>query len=159
MTNGLLTVFPPIEAALVFGDATAERFGAFVDDTQTQFNETADAKPIATELADEIKQVAVYVNVTSGLANSAEETISGVASSLPSGVRSNVAARAADRLSTTMDNVSETLHAAEMLAQNVRDGRTEKVDELNDQLDLLAENSAEVQTAISQTSDDVAEIK
>ena len=51
LTNGLLTVFPPIEAALAFGDTTAERFGVIVDDTQTQFNETADSKPIATRIA------------------------------------------------------------------------------------------------------------
>ena len=159
LTDGLLTVFPPIEQALVFGDAAAERFGEFVDDTQTQFNETVDAKPVATALADEIEQVAIYVNVASGLATSAETTISGVANSLQPGVRSNVATQAANRLSTTMDSVSETLTSAEMLAQNVRDGKNEKVDELNAQLDLLAANSAEVQTAISQTSEDVAEIK
>ncbi len=39
--------------------------------------------------------------------------------------------------------------SAEMLAQTIRDGKTEKVDELNGQLDLLVENSAEVQTAIT----------
>ncbi len=159
LTNSLLTIFPPIEKALVFGDATAERFGTFVGNTQTQFNKTADAKPIATELADEIEQVAVYVNVASELANAAETTINGVANSLQPGVRSNVAARAADRLSTTMDDVSETLTTAESLAQDVRDGRTEKIDQLNNQLDLLEGRSAELQTAISQTSDDVTEIK
>ena len=58
-----------------------------------------------------------------------------------------------------MDNVSETLNAAEMLAQDVRDGRTEKANQLNDQLDRLVANSAEVQTAISQTSDDVADFR
>ncbi|MFK7801357.1 MAG: hypothetical protein AB8G95_06985 [Anaerolineae bacterium] len=119
----------------------------------------ADAKPVATALADEIEQVTVYVNVASGLATSAEETLSGMAVSVQPGVRSNVASTAANRLATTMDGVSESLNSAESLAQDVRDGRTEKVDQLNDQLDLLEENSAEVQTAISQTSDDVAEIK
>ena len=48
LTDGLLTVFPPIEAALVFGDAAAEHFGKFVGDTQTQFNDTVDANPLAT---------------------------------------------------------------------------------------------------------------
>ncbi len=58
-----------------------------------------------------------------------------------------------------MEGMSETLNSAEMLAQAIRDGRTESVDELNDQIALLGKNSAEVQTTISQTSDDVAEIK
>lgn len=159
LTDGVLTVFPPIEAALAFGDETAERFGTFVGDAQTQFNETADTKPIATELADEIEQAALYVDVASGLANSAEETISGVANSVPSGELSDVASTAADRLATSMDRVSETLVLAETLAQDVRDGRAEKIDQLNDQLDLLEENSAEVQSVISQTGEDVAEIK
>ncbi len=48
------------------------------------------------------------------------------------------------QLSTTTDNVSETLDSAETLAQDVRDGRTEKIDQLNDQLDLLEGRSAEV---------------
>lgn len=159
LTAGLLTIFPPIEAALAFGDTTAERFGTFVGDAQTQLNETADAKPIATALSDEIEQVTVYVNVANELASSAEETLTGVAVSAEPGVRSNVATQAANRLSTTMDSASETLNAAEVLAQDVRDGRTEKVDQLNNQLDLLEANAAEVQSAISQTSGDVAEIK
>ncbi len=159
LTDGLLTIFPPIEAALAFGDTTAERFGTFVGDAQTQLNETANAKPVATALADEIEQAAVYVNVASGLASSAEETLSGVANAVQPGAPSNVATQASNRLSTTMDSASETLNSAEMLAQDVRDGRTEKVDQLNNQLDLLEANAAEVQTAISQTSDDVAEIK
>ena len=79
--------------------------------------------PDTAVLAGEIKQVAVHVNVASWLANMTETTINGVPNSLQPGLMRNVAEQAADRLSTTIDNVSETLDSAEMLAQDVREGR------------------------------------
>ena len=124
-----------------------------------QFNETADAKPVATALEDEIAQLSIYVGVANGLVDSAETTLSGVAGSVQSGVRGNVTTRTTNRLLTTLNSVDETLTSAEMLAQDVREGRTEKIDELNQQLDQLETNSAEVQTVIDQTQGDVADLK
>ena len=57
ITNGVMQVFTPIEAALAFGDAAVGEFNEFVADTQTQVTAVADAKPIVTALEDEIQQL------------------------------------------------------------------------------------------------------
>lgn len=159
LTSSVLKIFPPVEAVLIFGDETAARFGAFVTDTQEQLNETADAKPVAMALEDEIAQIALYVDVADGLVASAETTLSEVADAVQPNVRGAVTTRTTNRLLTTLNSVDETLNSAETLAQDVRDGRDEKIEELNQQLDRLEANSAEVQTVIDQTQTDVADLK
>ena len=159
ITDGLLKIFPPIEAALLFGDSTAEQFGQFIGETNSHFDEVADAKPVATALANEIEQISVYVDVASGLAGSAEETISGVASSVQANGSRPKAATAAERLLGTLNEVTETLDSVESLAQDVSDGRAEKVAQLSEGLTQLEAKSTEVQEVIDQTAADVNEIK
>ena len=159
ITEGVLKIFPPIETALLFGDSTAEQFGQFIEDTNVRFDEVADAKPVATALADEIEQVSVYVDIASGLAGSAEETISGVASSVQANGSRPKAATAAERLLGTLNEVTETLDSVESLAQDVSDGRAEKVAQLSEGLTQLEAKSTEVQEVIDQTAADVNEIK
>lgn len=159
ITNSVLTLFPPIENALNFGDETAETFNDFIGEKQTQLETAADAKPVATALEDEIKQVSIYLDVASGLVNSAEQTASTVAASDQSGIKGNVVSRSAGRLAETLDDVTESLDSAGTVAQDVRDGRTDKIDALNDQLDTLQRRSADVQTALDQTQNDVASMK
>ena len=99
----------------------------------------ADAKPVAAKLDAQIQQTAVYVNVATGMVDSAQETLTGVASSAQAvdGVRGNGVARAAGRLGERLGNFDETLASAGTLAQDVREGRTDRIDDLNVQLDKL----------------------
>ena len=81
ITDSLLQLCPPVEAALVFGDNMADSFSDFLDDTQTQFNTVADAKPVATQLEDEIEQIGIYVDVASGVVNGVQSSVAGVEAS------------------------------------------------------------------------------
>lgn len=161
VTANVLRVFPPIESALLFGDKTADTFTVFVNDTQSQFNTTADAKVVASKLEAQIQQTAVYVTVATGLVNSAEETVLGIESSAQTvdGARGNGIARAAGQLGDRLGNLDETLTFAGTLASEVREGRTERIDDLNTQLDKLETQSAEIQTTISQTQTEVDDVK
>ncbi|MEM8857908.1 MAG: hypothetical protein AAGD96_06285 [Chloroflexota bacterium] len=159
ITNGLLQLFPPIEAALLFGDTTAEQFGQFVGETSDNLDEAADVEKLALALEDELKQVSVYVDVASGLAESAEETISEVSSSVQTSEAPPAAAQAASRLLEKLTDVGETIETVEALALDVSDGRVEKIDQLANNLETLETKSKEVQTVIDQTQEEVNEIK
>ncbi|MEM7535319.1 MAG: hypothetical protein AAF639_24290 [Chloroflexota bacterium] len=162
ITNGLLQVFTPIETALAFGDAAVGEFNEFVADTQTQVTAVTDAKPIATALEGEIQQVAVYVDVANALVGSAEQTVTDVAESVQPGVQGTVISHAVDRLLETLTDVTDTLDAAETLAQEIKDSESllgDEIDALNEQLDALQSGSANVSAVINQTANDVASIK
>lgn len=158
ITDGLLSLFPPIEAALEFGDTTAEQFGLFLGDTSARLEEAADVQPLATALEDEIGQVAIYVDVANGLVGSAEETITDVTTSFQANGNQQ-AALAVERLAGQLDEVNTTLNSVEALTSDVSDGRLEVVDELANGLASLEETSREVQDAIGQTQTEVNEIK
>ncbi|MFZ4661463.1 MAG: hypothetical protein ACOYNY_30930 [Caldilineaceae bacterium] len=145
VTTQLLSVFPPIETALALGDLTITQFEAFVDDTQMQFNATADAKPVATVLADEIVRAGMLVNVASGLVASVESALSQFSRT--------------ERLTTALDGVAERLNSAKTLAQQIEDGRTDRIDAMNTELNALRAKSTALQTAIDAAANDVATIK
>lgn len=169
ITVSVLNLFSPIERALSFGDTAANRFGDFVADTQTQFTQATDAKPLATALEDEIQQIALYVDVASAVADSAEQAVSGVVESIQPSinqptvnqptVKGIIISRSVGKLLETLTDVTNTLDVAEALAQDIRVGRIEKIDALNEQLDTLQERAVEVQTTLAQTKDDVVSIK
>ena len=159
ITDGLLKIFPPIEAALLFGDSTAEQFAQFIGETNGRFDEATEVQPLAAALANEVEHISLYVDVASGLADAVAETISGVASSIQGEDAKPVASLAADRLLGKLDEVNETLDSVESLAIDVSDGRFDKIDQLGEGLDQLEAKSAEVQEVIDQTSADVEEIK
>ena len=145
ITIQLLRVFPPIEMALSFGERTATQFDAFVDDTQTQFNVTADAKPVATALADEIARAAMLVDVASGVVAPTASTIAQFART--------------DQLASALDRGVKGLASAQILAQQIIDGRTDRIDAINAELAALRVSSVELQTAIEETANAVATIK
>lgn len=160
ITYGLLfRVFPPIEASLSFGDSTVEEFNTIVADTQAQFTQVTDAKPLVTALEDEIQQVTVYVNVASSVADSVEQGVNEFAGSVQTDGPSWVISRAAGRLLGSLSNVTDALDSATLLTQQIGEGRTDKIDLLNAQLDTLQGQVVEVEDVIEQTQDDVALIK
>lgn len=145
ITIQLLRVFRPIEIALSFGERTATQFDAFVDDTQTQFNMTADAKPVATALADEIARAAMLVDVARGVVAPAASTLAQFART--------------DQLAMALDSGVKKLDSAQILAQQIIDGRTDRIDAINAELAALRATSVELQTAIAETANDVATLK
>jgi methyl-accepting chemotaxis protein len=159
ITDGLLQVFPPIEAVLSFGDTTVAEFSGFAADTQTQFTQFTDARPVASALEDEIQQITVYINATSTVVDSVEQIASGLMESVRPGRTGTVISNSASRLLETLNDITATLDLAESLAQQIGDGRSDKIDMLTEQLDILQSNLAAIETAINQTENDVADIK
>jgi hypothetical protein len=159
ITDGLLKVFPPIEAALSFGDTTVTEFNDFVADTQTQVTQVTEEAPIISALQDKIRQVTLYVNVASVMTDSVEQVALGLVESVRPGKGETIVSRSASRLLETLDIVADTLDSALSLSQQVENGRRDKIDTLTEQLDTLQLNLTEMETAINQTENDVADIK
>ena len=155
----LYQVFPPIEAALAFGETTVAEFTDFIADTQTQITTVTDARPVVTALEDEMQQVAVYVDVAYAVSDSVDQVATGLAGADRPGQAGNVVAHSAARLSEVLHEATGTLDAAQTLAEDIGNGRNDKIDALNEQLDTLQLRSAEIETAIEQTESDVAVIK
>ena len=155
----LYQVFPPIEVGLAFGEKTAAEFTDFIADTQTQLMSVTDAGPIVTALEDEMQQVAVYVDVAYAVTDSVDRVATGLAEADRPGRADNMVAHSAARLSEVLHEATDTLDAAQMLVEDIGNGRNDKIDTLNEQLDTLQLRSAEIETAIEQTENEVAVIK
>ena len=155
----LYQVFPPIEAALAFGETTVAEFTDFIADTQTQITTVTDARPVVTALEDEMQQVAVYVDVAYAVSDSVDQVATGLAGADRPGQADNVVAHSAARLSEVLHEATGTLDAAQTLAEDIGNGRNDKIDALNEQLDTLQLRSSEIETTIEQTESDVAVIK
>ena len=161
ITDSLLQLFPPVEAALAFGDNMADSFSDFLGDTQDQFNTVADAKPVATQLEDEIEQIGIYVDIASGVVNGVEASVAGVEASAQAvdGLRGNGVARAAGQLGDRLGELDARLNSVGSLATDVREGRDGRIDDLNAQVDRLEGESAEFQSTIAQTQTEIDELK
>ncbi|MBT3313949.1 MAG: hypothetical protein HN390_04980 [Anaerolineae bacterium] len=155
----LYQVFPPIEAALSFGDEKATELNDFVTDVQTQVTQVTDAKPLATALEDEIEQVAVYADMAYATTDSAEQMLSSVETSPKSERAENIISEITARLTGVLDGLTDTLDETQSLAQDIQNGRDDKVGALTEQLDTLQSQTSEVQAAVEKTQSDVAVIK
>jgi hypothetical protein len=155
----LYQVFPPIEAALSFGNEKATELDDFVTDVQTQFIQVTDARPVAAALKDEIEQVTVYVDIAYAATDFAEQALTGVEAAAQPGRAGNIISAITTRLTGVLDELTTTLDATQTLAQDIKAGRDDKVDTLTEQLDTLQSHTSEVKAAIGQTENDIAVIK
>ena len=108
----LYQVFPPIEAALAFGETTVAEFTDFIADTQTKITTVTDTRPVVTALEDEMQQVAVYVDVAYAVTDSVDQVATGLAGADRPGQSGNVVAHSAVRLSEVLHEATGTLDAA-----------------------------------------------
>lgn len=145
VTTQVLRLFPPVETALAFGDQTAAQFELYIDEAQNQLNTTADAKPIATGLADEIARAQMWVEIATHLLTSIEPTLAQFTR--------------AERLNATLNEAIVALDSTETLALQIQSGRSEAIETLNAELDLLGVQTTALQSAIDDTRNDVAALK
>ena len=156
----LYRVFPPIELALDFGDEKVNEFATFITDIEQQFNNTtAKTEPLAAALENEIEQVAVYIEVAQSAADSVSDLAGGLVATAETDESRPVVALAASQLETTLGNTTQTLNQVATLTQQIGEGRTDRIEALNEQFDTLQSETAEVQAALDQTETEVATIK
>lgn len=148
-TTQMLRLFAPVEQALEFGDQANAQFSVFIAVTQTRLNMVGDETPVAdalaAELADEIAEARRLVVTAEQLLTSVEPILSQFTRT--------------DQLLTRLRDVIATLDSTDALAQQFQEDRTQAIDILNTELDALQARSGELQTAITDTSHDVATLK
>ncbi len=149
LTTQVLRLFTPIEQALVFGDEANMQFAVFIANTQTQLTALEEATPAAdavlAELADEIAEVRRLATTANILLASFEPILAQFTR--------------ADQLATALSDALATLVSIDARVQQVQQTRTEAMGTINTELDALEARSSELQTAIDETSNDVAKLK
>jgi len=151
ITSQLLNLFTPVEDALVFADDATIEFNTFLDEQQERINslDALDFVEIAApELVDEIQQIRLYAQLATIFLRTADE-------SLPDIVDTDALIRilndAIGILDTTLDLAQQIIDAGGLddLILNT----------INEQFDNIRDIASELQTAVDQVDEDVAEIK